>query len=70
MNLATAESSLVGYFDGVAIPGLRLATTDRLRGTIDDDGVVRRRDSIVVLVRGRAIRAFAAFGTEHRAFAI
>ena len=30
------ESSLVGYFDAVAIPGLQLATGDRLRGAIDD----------------------------------
>ncbi len=30
------ETSLVGYFDGVAIPGLRLAAADRLRGSIDD----------------------------------
>ena len=58
------ESSLVGYFDGVAIPGLRLATTDRLRGTIDDDRLQELLERTQVLLEDIAEPEAAAASSQ------
>lgn len=45
-----AESSLLQYYDEVAVPGLMLAQADLTRGALDDARVARIRETVAELV--------------------
>jgi predicted PurR-regulated permease PerM len=48
------ESALAEYLDNIALPGLRLASQDELRGALEDDRMVAVRDSVVELAEDLA----------------